>query len=159
MKQKGSVRNRVSSRRYRNVSAVMPEHFMHKPKNNSVRKIILVVEDNPELRQFYQYALEDFYDVVIVPSGEAALDKLKVLSRIDLMVLDLKLPGMSGIDVLDEMEKNFPSVPVLIVSANRQGEGIAGQLLPGTYEFVEKPFTVENLMDKIKSRIGQVRSG
>jgi DNA-binding response OmpR family regulator len=128
----------------------MGKSDMRNPREKSARKFILVVEDEPALVQFYEYALEEDYDVFIVQSGEEALDALNVLSEIDLMVLDMNLPGMSGMDVLKEMKKFYSAIPVMIVSANNRDKA---QTLPivGGCEYLEKPFEVDELLDRVKT--------
>jgi DNA-binding response OmpR family regulator len=128
----------------------MGKSDMRNPLEKRARKSILVVEDEPALVQFYEYALEEDYDVFIVQSGEEALDALNVLSEIDLMVLDMNLPGMSGMDVLKEMKKFYSAIPVMIVSANNRDKA---QTLPivGGCEYLEKPFEVDELLDRVKT--------
>jgi DNA-binding response OmpR family regulator len=122
-------------------------------REKSDRKVILVVEDEPALIQFYQYALEDDYDIFIVSSGEEAFNSLKTLGDIDLMLLDFTLPGISGMDVLKEMKRSFPSIPVMMVTASKQGKTTAESPALGACEFLEKPFEVCDLLDKIKSLV------
>ncbi len=127
---------------------------MSKAGKNCVRKVILAVEDDPAMRKFYQSALEDDYDIVVVTSGEDAFKQLNVSGKVDLMVLDFSLPRMSGEAVLNKMKRAFPAVPVLIVTANKIYADIEKKLsAPGTYEYLEKPFELEDLMNRIKTSI------
>jgi DNA-binding response OmpR family regulator len=130
---------------------------LRKSRGKSGRNVILVVEDEPALIQFYQYALENDYDIFIAPSGEEAFTALKTLGDIDLMLLDFKLPGMSGMEVLQEMKRSFPSIPVLIVTASKQGKTAAHSPVQGVYDYLEKPFEVNDLLDKIKNLVGKNR--
>jgi len=124
-----------------------------KSRERSGKKVILVVEDEPALVQFYQYALEDDYDIFVASSGEEAFNALTVLGEIDLMMLDVKLPGISGMDVLKKMKRSFPSIPVMIVTASKQDKISAGSSPLGEYEYLEKPFEVGDLLDKIKNLV------
>jgi DNA-binding response OmpR family regulator len=121
------------------------------PRGKSARKSILVVEDEPAHVQFYEYALGEDYNVFIAKSGEAALDALNIQGKIDLMVLDINLPGMSGMDVLKEMKKSYSSIPVMIVSASDGDEAQTLPVVGGWCEYLEKPFEVGELLDRVKT--------
>jgi DNA-binding NtrC family response regulator len=135
----------------------MGKPSLRKSLKKSGRKVILVVEDEPALIQFYQYALEGDYDISIAASGEEAFNALKILGDIDLMLLDFTLPGISGMDVLKEMMRSFPSIPVMIVTASKQGKTAVESTTAGRYEYLEKPFEVGDLLDKIKSIVEKKR--
>jgi DNA-binding response OmpR family regulator len=129
----------------------MGKPSLRKSRERSERKVILVVEDDPALVQFYQYALEDEYDIFIASSGEEAFHALKTLGKIDLMLLDFKLPGISGMGVLKEMKRSFPSIPVMMVTAGKLGKAADDLTAREACEYLEKPFEVGDLLDKIKS--------
>jgi DNA-binding response OmpR family regulator len=135
----------------------MEKSALRKFREKSGKKVILVVEDEPALVQFYQYALEDDYDIFIASSGEEAFNALNTLGDIDLMLLDFKLPGISGMDVLKEMKVSFPSIPVMMVTASKQGKTAAELPALGAWEYLEKPFEVRDLLDKIKTLIEKNR--
>ena len=135
----------------------MGNPFLRQSREKSGRKVILAVEDEPVLIQFYQYALEDDYDIFIASSGEEAFNALKILGDIDLMLLDFKLPGISGMSVLKEMKRSFPSVPVMIVTASKQGKAETVSTALGACEYLEKPFEVGDLLDKIKKLVKKNR--
>lgn len=131
----------------------MRKSSLRKSREKSGKKVILVVEDEPALIQFYQYALEDDYNIFIASSGEEAFNALKILGNIDLMLLDFKLPGISGMDVLKELKRSFPSIPVMMVTASKHGKTVADLTALGICEYLEKPFEVCDLLDKIKSLV------
>ncbi len=131
----------------------MGKPSLRKSREKSGKKVILVVEDEPALIQFYQYALEDDYDIFIASCGEEALNALKTLGDIDLMLLDFKLPGISGMEVLKEMKRSFSTIPVMMVTAVKHGESAAESPALGACEYLEKPFEAEELLDKIKSLV------
>ena len=64
------------------------------------RPVILVVDDDPGVRESFRLILEDHYDVVDVPDGPSALEVVRA-SPMDLVLLDIRLPGMDGIEVLE----------------------------------------------------------
>ncbi len=78
---------------------------------------LLVVEDEPAQRLLLSDELRDAgYAVTEVDSGEAALELLSV-EEFDLMTLDLQMPGISGLEVLDEVSRLWPDLPVIVCTA------------------------------------------
>lgn len=85
---------------------------------------LLLVEDDPTVAQMYRFKLElDGYLVQVVPDGEAALRAVETTPP-DLIFLDMKLPGMHGITVLEQLRQSplGKQIPVVILSANEDGE-------------------------------------
>jgi CheY-like chemotaxis protein len=100
---------------------------------------VLVVDDNPAVRKAFSLSLEETgYAVETAESGEEGLERLGS-GRFHLVLLDLKMPGMNGIETLREIRKQDPSLPVYIVTAfhkeflddlkGLQEEGVAFELL------------------------------
>src|SRR5436853_1120403 len=71
--------------------------------SRALRPVILVVDDEPGLRESFRLILDDEYEVIDVPDGPAALDVLRS-SQVDLVLLDIRLPGMDGIEVLERIK-------------------------------------------------------
>ena len=101
--------------------------------------------------------MEDTYDISIASSGEEAFKALKTLGSIDLMLLDMTLPGMSGMDVLKEMKRSYPSISVMMVTANKLNETVEQSPALGACEYLEKPFEVDDLLDRIKGIVDKNR--
>src|SRR5262249_19984129 len=80
------------------------------------RPVILVVDDDPGVRESFRLILEDHYDVVDVPDGPSALDVVRT-SPMDLVLLDIRLPGMDGIEVLERIKVIDERVEVILVTA------------------------------------------
>lgn len=80
-------------------------------------KKILLVDDEKNIRDLYETELtEEGYSVITAPSGEDALLLLKKVVP-DLITLDVRMPGMGGIETLREIREKHPSVPVIMLSA------------------------------------------
>lgn len=119
-------------------------------KKAAVKKI-LVVDDEADIL----WSLKEFLvnkelqaQVVTAASGEEALDKL-ARERIDLVITDIKMPGMSGLDLLVEIKNRFPYISVIVMTAFPSSEFKREALLKGGMYFIEKPFDIKNLRDKV----------
>jgi two-component system, OmpR family, response regulator len=117
---------------------------------------ILVVDDEPPLRELVVVTLGDAYACDEAPNGDAAL-KLLRKRHYDLVVLDVMMPGRSGIDVLREMraDEALRDVPVVVMSAWQSTEDIDAALAAGANGFLPKPFRVEDLDSTVKDVIGR----
>jgi len=99
---------------------------------------ILVIDDEKNIRRTLTDILEDEgYNVLSASSGE---EGLQVLARenIDLLLLDVKLPGMDGIEVLKKVRKDFPSLDVIMISGHSTIKTAVQAVQMGAYNFLEK---------------------
>lgn len=116
-------------------------------------KSILVVEDDDGIQQFLKELLiEDGYSVQIAADGIAALNALKKATP-DLVVLDLGLPNVSGETVCMEIRKNYPELPVIILTAKDSVTDIVHGLNIGADDYMTKPFVGEELLARVQARL------
>jgi DNA-binding response OmpR family regulator len=110
-------------------------------------KTVLICEDDPNLRTLVRLALgDDGYRFFEAPDGPSGL-ALARRTRPDLIVLDLMLPGRSGLDVLRELRNapDFAETPVIVISAWSHSDDAA--VRAGADRFVAKPFDPDELRD------------
>lgn len=121
-------------------------------------KSILVVEDDDGIQQFLKELLmEEGYSVQIASDGITALNVLKKATP-DLVVLDLGLPNISGETVCMEIRKNYPELPVIILTAKDSVTDIVHGLNIGADDYMTKPFVGEELLARVQARLRD-RSG
>jgi signal transduction histidine kinase len=114
---------------------------------------ILVVDDETTIRKLLQRTLEAaHYDVVTAASGEEALKKVSELD-FRVVLLDITMPGMSGMEVLQQLTANWPETPVVMVTALADAQTAVGAMKMGAYDYVIKPFDSPDLLQKIHSAI------
>jgi DNA-binding response OmpR family regulator len=115
------------------------------------RRCILVVEDDPAIRRGLVDALGFAgYTVLAADSGDAGLEQARG-AAIDLLVLDVVLPGHSGFEVLRELRRSKPSLPVILVTAKgAESDRIQGLEL-GADDYVVKPFSIRELLARIQA--------
>jgi len=120
---------------------------------------ILVVDDEPDISAMVAYHLaRESYRVRTVGTGSEALDAVE-RERPDLVVLDLMLPGMSGLDVLRELRgrPEFESLPVILLTARREEDDRVEGLSLGADDYVSKPFSPQELVLRVGAVLRRVR--
>jgi DNA-binding response OmpR family regulator len=129
---------------------------MSKPAQNPTRLRILVVEDNEHAAFLMRFLLERAgYAVSLSPDGRDALQKLATMELVDLVVLDLMLPYLSGYQVLIEARRNprWVDVPIVVVTARTLEMDAVRALETGANDFIRKPYQPEELLARIKRAI------
>ena len=113
---------------------------------------ILVVEDEEKVAAFIKKGLEQSgYTVDHAPTGEEALAKLAERDDYDTVVLDLMLPGISGLDVVREARRRKKDVPVVAVTARGELEDRIAGLEAGCDDYLPKPFAFQELLARIRA--------
>jgi two-component system, OmpR family, phosphate regulon response regulator PhoB len=123
-----------------------------------VRPRVLVVEDEAPLRELVVVTLGDAFACEEAEDGETALAALRAEPP-ELVILDVMLPGRSGLEILQEMRKEPPleKVPVVVVSAWQTPKDVAAALAAGADRFLGKPFRVEELASMARALVGRTR--
>jgi DNA-binding NtrC family response regulator len=109
------------------------------------RPVILVVDDDPGVRESFRLILEDHYDVVDVPDGPSALDVVRA-SPMDLVLLDIRLPVMDGIEVLERIKAIDERVEVILVTAVKTVRTAVAAMKLGAFDYLTKPFEEDELL-------------
>src|SRR5437867_10581210 len=109
------------------------------------RPVILVVDDDPGVRESFRLILEDHYDVLDVPDGPRALDVASAC-QIDLVLLDIRLPGMDGIEVLERIKAIDEGIEVILVTAVKTVRTAVAAMKLGAFDYLTKPFEEEELL-------------
>jgi DNA-binding NtrC family response regulator len=91
-------------------------------------------------------------------SGEECLETVKINQNLDVIVLDVKMPGMDGIETLKNIKKDFPLIEVIMLTGHATVEsGINGMKL-GAFDYLMKPCNIEELVPKITDAVQKKRS-
>jgi two-component system alkaline phosphatase synthesis response regulator PhoP len=123
-----------------------------------MRRRILVVEDDRTLRQTLSFNLtREGYDVTTAGDGETALEAARN-QRLDLVLLDVMLPGMSGVEVLRVLRRDGIGTPVIMVSAKGDEIDRVVGLQVGADDYVTKPFSRPELLARIEAVLRRQRS-
>jgi len=115
---------------------------------------ILVADDEKNIREGLREALAlDGYDVVLAADGKEAWDAVSK-GDIDLVITDLKMPHMSGEDLLRNISSQFPTVPVIILTGHGTIESAVQAMHDGAYDFLTKPVNLDRLSLMAKRALG-----
>lgn len=112
---------------------------------------ILLVEDEDHLARGLRFNLEaEGYDVEVCDRGEHALEQLE-RNGVELVLLDVMLPGISGIDVLRKLRRDGNGVPVLLLTARGSEEDVVIGLDAGADDYLTKPFSLPVLLARVRT--------
>ena len=117
---------------------------------------ILVVDDEETVRNLLQRTLEEAgYDVITAANGQEALDKVSQFN-ISLMLLDIKMPGLSGFEVLERIRQHS-NVPVIMLTAIGDVTKVRDSLALGADDYIRKPFKRGELLARIKAKLRRTK--
>ena len=119
---------------------------------------ILIVDDNNEFRRELKEAL-DPYDVVEASNGHEALKLLSRPNEIGLVILDIKMPGISGTDILKIVKKRMSGIGVIMLTAFSSKETAVESLRGKADEYFEKPFELAKLKESIEKILERKKNG
>jgi DNA-binding NtrC family response regulator len=108
------------------------------------KRRVLIVDDEAGVRESLRMVLKDTYEPVAVGSGSDALDTLAG-GAFDVVLLDIVMPGMDGLELLEEVRSRYPRVPVIMLTATKTVKTAVGAMKLGAFDYVTKPFDVDEL--------------
>jgi DNA-binding NtrC family response regulator len=108
------------------------------------RKTLLIVDDDEGMRDTLTAVLRRDYRVLRAASGEAALQMMEK-EDVDLMMLDVRLPGINGFEVLRIIKENYPYVEVIVISVMKELDAAIEAMRYGAYHYVSKDFDIEGV--------------
>lgn len=115
------------------------------------KRRILVIEDEPAIRQGVVDALRFHgFDIIEAAKGDVGLE-LAQTAEVDLILLDLILPGMLGLDILRQLRETRPTLPVIILTAKGEERDRVAGLKLGADDYVVKPFSIKELLARIEA--------
>src|SRR5438552_1859412 len=113
------------------------------------RPVILVVDDDPGVRESFRLILEDHYDVLAVPAGPRALEVVRS-AQVDLVLLDIRLPDMDGIEVLERTKAIDEGIEVILVTAVKTVRTAVAAMKLGAFDYLTKPFEEDELLQLVR---------
>jgi DNA-binding NtrC family response regulator len=114
---------------------------------------ILVVDDDTIVTKSCRRILEaEGFEVTAVPGADDALEKIKY-DAFDLLLMDVKMPKHDGIFLMREIKKNWPNIPIIVMSGYPTPETVTDVLKLGATQFIPKPFRPDELMKVVRQAL------
>jgi CheY-like chemotaxis protein len=120
------------------------------------RSRVLIVDDEPRIAELLRDCLGDDYRCELVHSGMEALVAV-ASERPDVVLLDVSMPGMNGIEVLRRLKVIDPSLPVIMITATDNSAQIAQTTIFGALGYIPKPFTVAYVQHLVATAVQGVK--
>ena len=114
---------------------------------------ILICDDEEGIRESLKLILGDHYELIAVDSGEQALHTLAHTKDIKVALVDIKMPKVSGLDVLQEIKSKHPKVKIIMVTGYRSVETAAEASRLGASGYIIKPFKAEEILTTVKRNL------
>jgi len=115
--------------------------------------LILVIEDEPGIVDFLERGLQaQGFDVISATDGDSGIEKA-LGDGVDLVVLDMMLPGRSGLEVLEQLRESNPALPVIVLTALNEIEHRVTGLDAGAVDYLIKPFSLSELAARIRAQL------
>jgi DNA-binding response OmpR family regulator len=130
------------------------------------RSNILVVDDEMGPRESLKMILNPYYNVLVADRGAQAIEMLKG-HQVDLVTLDLKMPGLTGINVLEKVKAHDPDIEAIIITGYGSLDTAIEGLRLGAFDYISKPFDVNHILSLVrrglerrtaKAKLRQVKS-
>ncbi|MBF0606619.1 MAG: HD domain-containing phosphohydrolase [Candidatus Magnetobacterium sp. LHC-1] len=120
---------------------------------------ILVTDDDPFVRESLSILLrENGYDVMTCSNAMDALELVSAHSEIlDVVLTDIKMPGISGVGLLDRLHGSYPDIPVILMTAFAEIDVVIDAIKKGAYDFIIKPYRYEQLFYSVEKAVRYAR--
>ncbi|MEE9411469.1 MAG: sigma-54 dependent transcriptional regulator, partial [Methylococcales bacterium] len=117
------------------------------------RQHVLVIDDEPDICELLQLTLERMKLTVAVAENLALAKTLLANQAFDLCLTDLKLPDGSGLDLVSEIQRNYPEIPVAVITAHGNMNTAITALKAGAFDFISKPIDLHHLRTIVESAL------
>ncbi|HEU5360279.1 MAG TPA: response regulator, partial [Candidatus Deferrimicrobiaceae bacterium] len=117
---------------------------------------LFVVDDEDTIRGTLAIALEGKYRLGNFPDAESALEAAET-DPPDLLLLDLGLPGMSGIEALPLFRRRYPDLLVIVITAYEDVKSVVSAMKHGAYDYIVKPLNMDTLEVSIRNALESIR--
>ena len=120
----------------------------------SPKQTILIVDDDKNICKMIEINLrkEKTYDIRTATNGESCLKSIREFLP-DLVLMDIQMPGIDGIETLKRIKENHPLLPIVMMSAHGTIEKAVQSMKLGAYDFITKPFASDRLLVTINNAL------
>ena len=118
----------------------------------AAKPVVLICDDEEGIRESFKLILSDNYDLHFAENGLKGLETLKTLSP-SVMLLDIKMPKLNGMETLKQIKKLKPTLPVIIVTGYQSVELAQEALKNGAADYIPKPFDSKQILKAVAQQI------
>ena len=119
----------------------------------STRKKVLIIDDEEGIRESLKLILGEHYQMILTGSGEQGLDVLANADDIGLVLLDIKMPQVNGLDILKQIKAQDSNMNVIMVTGYKSVETAAEAVSLGAGGYIVKPFKSDEILETVKKHL------
>jgi DNA-binding NtrC family response regulator len=123
----------------------------------AIAKVLLVDDEIPFVETMTKRLTKRDLDIIPAFSGNEALKRLKENDNIEVVILDVKMPGMDGIEALQEIRKRYPLVEVIMLTGHATVESAIDGMKWGAFDYLMKPCDIDHLIAKVSEAAAKKR--
>ncbi|MEW6419869.1 MAG: response regulator [Nitrospirota bacterium] len=116
-------------------------------------RVLVIDDEDIVLKSCYRVLTPEGYDVKMATKGLDGLQMLKN-DKYDVVLVDVKMPDMDGIEVLRRIKKEWPDIPVIIITGYSAISDAVFAIKLGAYDYIEKPFAPDTILSSVKKALG-----
>ncbi len=116
-------------------------------------KKVLIVDDEEGIRESLKLILADHYDLILTENGEQCLECIDKAKDIGLVLIDIKMPKVNGLEILSQIKKKRPSLKVIVVTGYRSVETASEAVRLGAAGYIVKPFKSEEILEVVEKNL------
>ena len=119
----------------------------------SVKKTVLICDDEEGIRESLKLILSDHYDLILTEDGEQCLEVLENAKDVGLVLIDIKMPKVNGLEILSQIKKKRPNLKVIVVTGYKSVETASEAVRLGASGYVVKPFQSQEILEIVKKHL------
>jgi len=123
----------------------------------AIANVLLVDDEAPFVETMTKRLTKRDLSIIPAFSGEEALERLKEQKNIEVIILDVKMPGMNGIETLKEIKKRHPLIEVIMLTGHATVESAIEGMKWGAFDYLMKPCDIEYLISKVSEAASKKR--
>ena len=113
-------------------------------------KKVLICDDEEGIRESLKLILSDHYDLILTEDGKQCLECLEKAKDIEVVLVDIKMPKINGLDILKQIKEKYPKKKVVVVTGYKSVETATEAVKRGASGYIVKPFKSEEILEMVE---------
>jgi len=123
-------------------------------KEKKMKPRILIVDEEEGIRESLRLILEQDYELLFATTGSECIDCIKNTADVNLVLLDIKMPKIDGIQILKQVKQINPNIKVIMVTGYKSVETATEAIKAGASDYIVKPFNSKDILETVKKNLG-----